>query len=212
MTLENIINQFEYHFRALTCIDSVIGLPEVIPVENATSITVAKSFEDHWLSRYPFPIRCIHDNGNEFLGYQFGQMLRKNNIHSVPTTVKNPQSNATVERLHQSISTMIAISIQKNPPRSYEEANGLIQRKCMAAQFAIRATVHTSLKYTPGELAFGRNILNPFSKQIDWELLLQTKQELTDKTTFKENAGRSNFDYKIGDKVLILNKRGIRHG
>ena len=59
-----VINNFEYQFRAVTCIDAVISLPEVIPVEDAKSKTVANAFEDHWLSRYPIPRRCIHDNGN----------------------------------------------------------------------------------------------------------------------------------------------------
>ena len=58
------INNIEYNFRALTCIDSTINLPEVIPVDNATSSTVAIAFEDEWLSRYPSPKRCLHDNGN----------------------------------------------------------------------------------------------------------------------------------------------------
>ena len=40
------IEQTEYSFRALTCIDSVIDLPEILPVENATSHTVAIAFED----------------------------------------------------------------------------------------------------------------------------------------------------------------------
>ena len=88
------INQFEYEFRALTCVDSIIGLPEVISVGNATSIVVAQAFEDDWLSRYPAPTKCVHDNGNEFLGPAFSAMLSRNKIKLIPTTVKNPQSSA----------------------------------------------------------------------------------------------------------------------
>ena len=110
------INQFEYQFHAFTCIDPVIFLPEVIPVSSTSSKTVAEAFEDGWLSRYPTSTRCIYDNGNEFLGPAFTQMLQRNMIKSVPTTVKNPQANAIVERMHQSISTMIAISLNENPP------------------------------------------------------------------------------------------------
>ena len=95
-----VINKFEYQFRAVTCIDAVINLPEVIPMDKAKSKTVANAFEDKWLSRYPRPMRYIHDNGNEFLGPEFEQMLARNSIESILTTVKNPQSNAIVERLH----------------------------------------------------------------------------------------------------------------
>ena len=101
------INHFEYSFRALICIDSVISLPEVIPVDNATSKTVAKVFENSWLSRYPFPNRWLHDNNNAFLGPEFLQMLKKNDIYSIPTTVKNLQVNAIVEHMHQIVRCFI---------------------------------------------------------------------------------------------------------
>ena len=110
------INDFEYQFRAVTCIDAIVNLSGVIPVVNARSKTVANAFEDGWLSRYPRPRKCIHDNGNEFLGPEFLHMLSRDNITSVPTTVKNPQTNAVVERLHQTLKTTIAISLKEKPP------------------------------------------------------------------------------------------------
>ena len=102
-------------------------------------------------------------------------MLKRNRIKSVPITVKNPQSNAIVERMHQSISTMIAISLRENPPNKFEEVSSLVHSKCMSVQYAIRATVNTTLKNTPGELAFGRNMLHPFPCKIDWSQLLKHK-------------------------------------
>ena len=170
------INRFECQFRALTCIDFIICLPEVIPVENATLHTAAEAFKDQWLSIYPFPIRCLHENGNELLGPNFVHMLRENDIQSVPTTIKNPQANAIVERMHQLIST-IAISLKENPPTSFEEVSILVQRKYMSAQFAQRTTVDTALKYSPGEFAFGGNILHPLSSQINWEDLMKETRD-----------------------------------
>ena len=205
-----IINSFEYQFRAVVCIDSIINLPEVIPVDNARSLTVANAFEDNWLSRYPKLRKCIHDNGNEFLGPEFLQMLSKNNIISVPTTVKNPQYNAVAERLHQTLKTTIAISLQENPPTSYEEVSSLIHRKCASAQFAIRATVNSHTKVSPGQLAFGRHMLYPFSKQIDWKQLLDCKQRIIEQANIKENSKRRFYDYKVGDLILILNKQGTK--
>ena len=200
------INKFEYQFRALTCIDTVIGLPEIIPVDNTTSLSVAQAFEDNWLSQYPAPLRCIHDNGNEFLGPAFSQMLQRNRIKSVPTTVKNPQANTIVERMHQSISTMIVISLQENPPHKYEEISTLVFRKCMAAQYAIRSTVNTTLKNTPGEWTFGRDMLLPFPSNVNWPNLFRRKHDIITQTNKKENSSRKTYDYKIDQKVLILNK------
>ena len=146
------INKFEYSFQALTCVDPVVCLPDVIPVDNASSKTVSEVFEDDWLSRDSSPVRCIHDNGNEFLGPEFSIMLQRNKIELVPTTIKNPQANAIVERMHQSINTMLAISLRENPPKRYEDVSSLIHIKCTAAQYAVRATMQSTLKYTPGKL------------------------------------------------------------
>ena len=40
----------------------------------------------------------------------------------------------------------------------------------MAAQYAVRTTVHSTLKYTPGELVFHTDMIQmiPFSSKIDW--------------------------------------------
>ena len=201
------INNFKYQFRALTCIDTIIGLPEVIPVDNATSRTVASAFEDNWLSRYPTPVRCLHDNGNEFLGPVFSSMLTRNRIKSVPTTLKNPQSNAIVERMHQSISTMIAISLKENPPIKFEDVLSLVFTKCMAAQYAIRSTVNAiSLNKTPGELAFGRDMILQIPSNVNWEELFKCKQTRIEQNSEKENQSRKSHDYKVGQRILILNK------
>ena len=76
-----VINKLEYQFRAVTCIDAVIDLPEVIPVEDDKSKIVANTFEDTWLSRYSSPRQCIHDNGNEFVGPEFWQILKQGIIY-----------------------------------------------------------------------------------------------------------------------------------
>ena len=85
--------------------------------------------------------------GSEFIGSLFKKMFRKNGIESVPTTIKNPQGNSIAERLHKTISTMIAISIAENPPTTPKEAADLVRSKCAAAQYAVRATNHKHLKH-----------------------------------------------------------------
>ena len=204
------IDNAEYKFRALTCIDPIISLSEIIPIEKATSRATARAFENEWLSRYPRPSRCSHDNGNEFLGQEFQDMLRQNGIRSTPTTVKNPQANATVERLHQNISKMIGMAMQENPPNDLMEAREVIRSKCMAAQFANRDSFHKILKLQPGQLAFGRDMLSPFRIQVDWNQLLRQRQTMSDKNTIRENHGRRHHDYTVNDRVLILNKEPMR--
>ena len=68
---------------------------------------------------------------------------------------------------------MIAISPRENPPKKYEEVSTLVFGKCMTAQYSIRSTINTTLKHTPGELAFGRDMILPFASNINWPNLFQ---------------------------------------
>lgn len=80
----------EQSFIALTIIDLVTNLAEIIRLDNKTSAHVALQFENTWLPCYPRPLHCMYDQGGEFVGWPFQQMLSKHGIHCHPTTAKNP--------------------------------------------------------------------------------------------------------------------------
>ena len=46
------------------------------------------------------PRKVVYDNGSEFLGYNFQELLDSYRIEGQPTTVKNPQANSLIKRLH----------------------------------------------------------------------------------------------------------------
>ena len=112
------VNSQELVFHALTCIDTVTNLAEVIHIENKTSAHISMLFENHWLSRYPCLSRCIHDNDGEFTGVPFSCMLTVNGIKDVTTTIKNPQVNVICERLHQTISSNLRTILHHHPPQA----------------------------------------------------------------------------------------------
>ena len=91
------VQGIEVEFSALTCIDPVTNLVEIIRVNNKSAAHVSQQFENSWLARYPKPVACIHDQGTEFTGYEFQMLLQRQGIKDRPTTVKNPQANAICE-------------------------------------------------------------------------------------------------------------------
>jgi transposase InsO family protein len=93
----------EMTFTALTIIDMVTNLVEVVRLNNKLSAHVALQFENTWLARYPLPQHCIYDQGGEFIGWPFQQVLQHHHIAGHPTTAKNPQANSVCERMHQAI-------------------------------------------------------------------------------------------------------------
>ncbi|MGH7974240.1 MAG: RNase H-like domain-containing protein, partial [bacterium] len=107
----NIRNQ-PVVFHALTCIDPATNLTELIRIDNATSHHVATKFENDWLSRYPRPVKCIHDGGPEFIGNTFQHCLRANGVLDSTISARNPQANAICERMHQVVSNSLRTFIE----------------------------------------------------------------------------------------------------
>ena len=98
-----------YEFSALTSIDRVTGLAELIKIDNKTSEHVAKKFEEAWLSRYPRPFSFCHDNGGEFTGWEFQKILSDFGVKDIPTTSRNPASNSICERMHQTVGNVLRL-------------------------------------------------------------------------------------------------------
>ena len=93
--------------------------------------------ENTWLSCYPKPDRCIHDNGGEFIGAAFIHALKTNEVHDVPTMIKNPQSNAICERMHQTVGNILCTLTHTNPPQNLQQVNHVVH---WALAMAIHAT------------------------------------------------------------------------
>ncbi|CAB9507058.1 Retrotransposon protein [Seminavis robusta] len=161
--------------------------------------------ENQWLSRYPKPERCVYDQGGEFLGEDFQKVLRRHGLHPGGSTVKNPQSNAVCERLHQSIGNALrAINHDNYPPKNAAEAAERIDSALQTAASAARTAMHTTMKLSPGSMAFHRDMILNIPLIVDFELLRQRRQALIDRNLLRANAKRIDFDYQPGQPVLKL--------
>jgi hypothetical protein len=78
-----------------------------------------------------------------------------------------------------------------------------------ATAFAVRSTFHTTLRNTPGQLVFGRDMIFNIKHEANWEFIRKRKQQLIEKNNEAENAKRIPHTYNIGDKVLI--RRGTEN-
>jgi hypothetical protein len=76
------------------------------------------------------------------------------------------------------------------------------------AVWAIRSTYHTVLKDSPGAAIFGRDMLFDIPFVADWHKIGDYRQRQTDRSNIHENNKCVDYDYKVGDKVLIR-KDGI---
>jgi hypothetical protein len=122
-----------------------------------------------------------------------------------PTRIKNSQANAICERVHQVLGNMMHTS-EIDMAKSVEPAD--IDTFINNAAWAIRSTYHTVLKASTGAAIFGRNMLFDIPFIADWKQIGEHRQRQTDLGNERKNKTRVDYDYKVGDRVLI-HKDGI---
>ena len=71
-----------------------------------TSTRILKLVNKTWFCRYPRPVDVVFDNGSEFKLY-FLHLLDTYGVTKKLTTVKNPQANGILERVHQTLGNML---------------------------------------------------------------------------------------------------------
>ena len=182
-------------------IDPASGWFEVHQYGDKRAVTIANVVEQEWFSWYPWPTQITFDKGSKFTGHEFNHMvLHDYGIKCKPITVRNPQANAIVERIHQVIGNII---------RTFDLENIYLDKKdpfkgvLAAAAFAVRSTYHTTLKKMPGQLVFGHDMIFNIQHVANWEFIRKNKQQRIDKNNIAENAKRTAHLYKKGDQVLL---------
>ena len=74
-----------------------------------SSIMISKLVSKCWFSRYPRCKYVIYDNGSEFK-LHFEDLCDSYGLKRKPTSIKNPQANAILERVHDVVMNMIRTS------------------------------------------------------------------------------------------------------
>ena len=116
-----------------------------------------------------------------------------------PTTSYNPRSNGIIGRTHQVLRDNLATFELSNQelPGQYPFDSFIA-----AAPWAIRSPPHPVLQATPGQLVFGRDMLLDIQYKANWAEIRLRKQSLIDKGVVRENKGRIQHDYGVGEEVL----------
>ena len=117
-----------------------------------------------------------------------------------PITARNPQANAILERVHQTIGNILrTFQINNSELDTNDPWNGILS----AVIFAMRSTVHTTTQATPMQLVFGRDAIMNLTFDANWQLTKKRKQQLINKSNVNENKKRVPHKYNVNDLVLI---------
>ena len=101
------IGQAPIKLWCVTVIDPTMGWFKMKQIANKEPITIANVIETTWLTRYPWPDKIVYDRGSEFL-VEFAEMIKEDyHINKKPITIRNPQANSILERVHQMLSNIV---------------------------------------------------------------------------------------------------------
>ena len=158
-------------FMALTIIDTVTNLCKIVPMQNKTAKHIGLLLENAWVARHPKPVKCIYDQGNEFLGAAFQAKLEELDVTPSAAGAKNPQANSIVERLHQSVANALRMLSHAHPPETQADKEDLVNTALQTASCANKATTHSTMKASPGAAAFSRDVIINVPTLADFRLL-----------------------------------------
>lgn len=159
----DLIDPYEGQGYGNTMINQATRWLEAGVQPNKESSTTAESFDREWLCRYPIPRKVIHDKGSEFTGEEFQELLRRYGIKAKPITANIPQANAICERVHLEIGNVLCC---------HEGADW--RRVIYYATSAVRASYHSVLNASPGQIVFGQDMI-PRQRHEALELLVETE-------------------------------------
>ncbi len=156
------------------------------------------------MCRYSRCQTLIYDNRSEFK-LHFECLCESYGIKRKPTTDKNPQANAVLERVHQVLGQMLCTAeLDMADSVTPNDFDVFLDN----AAWAICSTYHTVLKASPRATIFGQDMLFDIPFITNWNKIEDHRQSLTDRNNLHENKWHIDYDYKVGDKVLIA-KDGI---
>ncbi len=148
----------------------------------------------------------IYNNGAEFK-LHFCALYTTHGIKRKPTSIKNPTENAILERIHAVFTNMLCTAkLDMAEPVNASDINVFLSD----ALWAIHSTHHTVLKASPGTVIFRQDMLFDIPFIADWKKIGGNRQKLTDCNTAHENKGRIDYDYKVGQKILVRNEGILR--
>jgi hypothetical protein len=187
--------EIKYEIHILTMVGACTNWMEIAIIPTTTSRVISTQFDN------PQPTEFGYNNGKEFIGEEFQELLLSYDITPKPTTVKNPTAQALVERLHLTLGDQLHTSINSIDDW-HEDINHLLQ----SCACAIRTTVPSNAPYNPSQLVFGVDMIFCQQAKIDWQLLKCQCCTQAIANNKKENENRTPHDYKVRDLVLIVQK------
>ena len=186
-----------------------------IPLPNQTAQTTAKALYENLICIHGVPERILSDRGTHFCNELIEAFTKLLGCHHIKSTAYHPQTNGAIERFNSTFERQLAKLTDENMNNWDVHLNSVV--------FAYNTGQHTTTKYSPFQLLFGRSPKLPpesssnvykFSKPNDYFKHLQQTLKLYQQQALinirnQQNVYKKRYDlnrqdvrYSLGDFVL----------
>lgn len=192
--------------------------PEAFATPDIKSETVARVLEE-FISRHGVPTQLITDRGSNFLSKSISEVYKLLKIEKHTTTAYHAQSDAVVERLNSTIINSLSHLVN--------ESHNDWDRYLPFALLAHRTAVHTTTKFTPAFLLYGRELTLPhdiltqrptfsYAENREYahdmsvrlhnafEIAYKNLNEAAEKQESRRDKVAKNKDINVGDNVYLF--------
>ena len=118
-------------------------------ISSQTALEVAKKLYTNFFTNYGWPTKLITDQGPQFEGRLFQQLMKEAEIRKIRTTPCHPEGNAQCKRFNRTLLNML----RTMPP----ECKGEWQEWVSSMTHAYNCTVSKTTGFAPYLLMFGRD-------------------------------------------------------
>ena len=132
-------------------IDRFSRWPEVCPIPDMETETVASALISTWISRFGVPDRITTDQGRQFESRLSRKLNEFLGCKRIWTSAFSPRANGAIERFHRQLKDSLRCH--------FAETNWSDYIPLVLLWF--RATVKEDLKASPAEMVYGQNISLP---------------------------------------------------
>lgn len=186
-----------------------------LPMRNQSAKTISRLLEEHIFLLFGVPRILISDNGRNFTGSEFRNLLKSYGVKFVCTPYYHPESNPC-ERQHRTVKTMLASYVRDN----HREWDKFLPKVACA----IRTAKHESTGQSPYAVNFGREMTlhgnyfklrdktpdsNTVNRPPDFGKLFEDVRSRLDKAFQRSqrvyNLRRRDVQYQVGDRVWHKN-------
>ena len=144
---------------AVVFVDYLTKWPEVFPVKDQNSLTIARLLVEHIVPRHGVPSQLLSDRGPAFVSKIMFEVYNLLGIKKISTTAYHPQTDGLVERYNRTLIDMLSKKVQPTGKDWDTQLPYVL--------FAYRTSVHDSTKASPFSLLYGRNPRLPTTATLD---------------------------------------------